>query len=95
MLAGSLTTFSKSMEQIQNSVKTEMKDLSSLMQLHVDNLCGAIKSISQEGTGIDQPNRLREVELIIEIMTSYSGIVQNRPKFKHSKLLMAMACSIT
>lgn len=95
LLAGSLTIFSKFMEQVQEPAKTELKDLSSSLQLHVDNLCGVIETIEERGMDLDQSDTRREVELIIEIMASYSSLVRNRPGFEQSKLSIAMAHIIT
>lgn len=91
LLAGSLAIFSKFIGQIQEPAKTELKDLSSSQQLHVDILCGLILKFSKRGMDMDQPDIRRELRLILEIMASYSGLVRNRPNLEQSKLLTAMA----
>lgn len=95
LLAGSLTIFSKYMEQVQEPAKTELKDLSSSMQLHVDSLCGVLKTIADRGMDMDQHDTRREVELIIETMATYASLVRYRPDFEQSKLPTAMAHLIT
>ena len=76
------------MEQVQEPARTELKDLSSSLQLHVNSLCGVTKIISERGIDIDQPDTRREVELIMETMATYSSLIRNRPNFDQSKLLM-------
>lgn len=82
--------FSKCMGQVLEPAKTELRDLSSSQQRHIDGLCGVIKNISESGTDMDQPDTQRVLELTLEIMASYSGLVRNRPNFEQSKLLTAM-----
>ena len=83
------------MEQIQEPAKTELNKVSSSLQLHVDSLCGVLKTIAKRGMDMDKHDTRREVELIIETMASYSSLVRNRPDFEQSKLSTAMAHLIT
>ena len=95
LLAGSLITFSKSMGQVQEPAKTELRDLSSSLQLHIDSLCGVMEKILKREMKLDQPDTRRELELIVEIMISYSGLVRNRPNLEQSKSWTAITPLIT
>lgn len=83
------------MEQIQEPAKTKLKDLSLSQQLHVDSLCSVIENISKGGMDMDQLDVRKEMEVILEIIASYSGLVSNRPDFEQSKLLTAKAHRVT
>lgn len=77
--------FSKYITQLPEPAKAELKDLSSSQQLHVDGLCGRIKNIMEKGNSIAEPDIRRELELILEILASYSSLVTNRPNLEQSK----------
>ena len=93
LLAGSLTSFSRYFEQIPQPAKTELRDLSSVLQVHVKSLCAVVRNISEMETGLDHLEIRNELELTLDLMTSYSSLLNNRPKFDHSKLLRGVTHS--
>ena len=77
--------FSKHITQIPEPVKTGMKNLSSSQQIHIDGLCDRVKNIVEKGIYTDEPNIRRELELMLEILASYSSLVTNRPNLEKSR----------
>lgn len=85
LLAGSFIMFSKHITQVPEPAKTELKNLSSSQQLHIDGLCDRIENIVEKGIYIDEPDICRELELMLEILASYSSLVTNRPNLEKSR----------
>lgn len=87
--------FSKLRSQLQEPARTEIRDLSSSLQLHVDSHCGVLRSSAKRGIDMDQQDTHREVEIITGTLASYSSLVGDRPNLEQGKSPTVMARFIT